>query len=90
MSVGFVCLEAMKKKVTSLLGRFRYCKLTESSMLKSMDGIEETEEEFAVLLTESWETICRKPAVHAKAIRAARKLRELKALQALTGKQSIH
>jgi hypothetical protein len=56
------------------------------------EEVKEVEHEFGLLLTESWEKICRKPKMHAKAIQTAKKLRELNTLLRATRQtpQSVH
>jgi len=52
----------------------------DSQIPETQEEVREAEYEFGLLLTESWEAICRKPKMHAKAVRTAKKLRELNTL----------
>lgn len=63
-----------------------------SQIPETEEEVKAAEYEFGVLLTESWEAICRKPKMHAKAVRTAKKLRELNTLLKATRQvpQSVH
>jgi hypothetical protein len=78
----------MAKKISKRL----FFKNIDMLLPDMQDEMIDAEHEFAILLTESWEAIYRKPAVHAKAIQTAKKLRELRTLLKATRQlpQSIH
>ena len=78
----------MAKKISKRL----FSKNTDTFLPDTQDEMSQAELEFGILLTESWDAIYRKPALHAKAVRTAKKLRELRTLLKATRQlpQSVH
>lgn len=72
----------MKKKKTTKTMTHRVI----LSDISSLDDIWEAEREFAELVTEHWEMITDNPLIHAKAVKTAIKLRELKSILVTTKK----
>ena len=73
----------MKKKKAEKKISFKHIILSDTS---SLDDVWEAEKEFAELITEHWEMIEDNPIIHAKAVKTAIKLRELKSILITTKK----
>lgn len=80
-----MCAYIGMKKHNTLRSRYRVQK-------KNVEEMKDVEQEFAYMLTESWEEIYQKPAMQAQAMHTAKKLRELRALLVSMGQvpQSIN
>jgi hypothetical protein len=73
----------MKKKKIQKKTKFMHVQFSDTSAL---DDIWDAEKEFAELVTEHWEMIEDNPIIHAKAVKTAIKLRELKSILITTKK----